>query len=427
MRRAAILLVLLAGCPDPEEGVFTCPDGACPSGWFCHSDGYCRADPEDLADAAMDASDDAAVDGGADAGEDAATDAGPDAEVDACVPGSDAVDLLLVVDDSVSMSEEQEELVAAFPDLVRALATGQPMPGGAVEFPPIDDLHVGVVSSDMGTGGFVVPTCPDSDFGGDGVLTTTVRSSDATCPDALPAFLEYETAGLSRFRRDFACKATLGTNGCGFEQQLEAMLKAITPSTSALEFHGGTVGHADGVNAGFLRPDSVLVVLIVSDEEDCSAANPALFQTMGGPFPGDLNSRCVEYHDAEGALHPISRYVDGLRDLRPGAAGRVVFAPLVGVPVDLQTAAWDAILEDDAMELAIDPMTLGPSTACERVEGGVTLTRASPGVRYVETAQELDLLGSQAVLGSICAPSYAPFFRRLLAAINGAVDVSTCD
>ena len=79
------------------------------------------------------------------------------------------------------------------------------------------------------------------------------------------------------------------------------------------------------------------------------------------------------------------------------------------------------------MELAIDPMTLGPSTACERVEGGVTLTRASPGVRYVETAQELDLLGSQAVLGSICAPSYAPFFRRLLAAINGAVDVSTCD
>ena len=44
---------------------------------------------------------------------------------------------------------------------------------------------------------------------------------------------------------DFACLATLGTGGCGFEQQLKAVRKALTI-------------HADGANAGFVRDDSLL-------------------------------------------------------------------------------------------------------------------------------------------------------------------------
>ena len=47
----------------------------------------------------------------------------------------------------------------------------------------------------------------------------------------------------------------------GFEQQLEATLKAVTPSTAATRFFGDTTGHADGANAGFRREGAVLAIV----------------------------------------------------------------------------------------------------------------------------------------------------------------------
>ncbi|HEV3485648.1 MAG TPA: hypothetical protein VG106_09590, partial [Vicinamibacterales bacterium] len=54
-----------------------------------------------------------------------------------------------------------------------------------------------------------------------------------------------------------------GTGGCGFEQQLEAVLKALSPASPtawtaagyvAPTFFAGSTGHALGANAGFVRP-----------------------------------------------------------------------------------------------------------------------------------------------------------------------------
>src|SRR6185436_14987126 len=95
---------------------------------------------------------------------------------------------------------------------------------------------------------------------------------------------------------------------------LDAMLKALLPSGSPVTFSMGTHGHGDDANAGFLRPDSLLVVVMVTDEDDCSTAVSDIWNPLSGTHTGDLNVRCANYDDE---LYPISRFVDGLRSLRP--------------------------------------------------------------------------------------------------------------
>jgi hypothetical protein len=58
------------------------------------------------------------------------------------------------------------------------------------------------------------------------------------------------------------CTAGLGTSGWGFEQPLEAMYLALDGNPA---------------NQGFLREDAHLAVVIFADEDDCSVADPHLF------------------------------------------------------------------------------------------------------------------------------------------------------
>jgi hypothetical protein len=81
----------------------------------------------------------------------------------------------------------------------------------------------------------------------------------------------------------FSCIATLGPNGCGFEQHLGSLKKALVGNPA---------------NAGFLRPDAFLAIVIISDEDDCTASNPRLYDPSSslqgelGPF---ADFRCFEW------------------------------------------------------------------------------------------------------------------------------------
>ncbi|MFA9412136.1 MAG: hypothetical protein ACERK0_12775, partial [Deltaproteobacteria bacterium] len=58
-----------------------------------------------------------------------------------------ALDLLIVIDDSDSMLEEQDKLRVQVPRLVNLLLTGGAADPSAVgEFPAIQSLHVGVIT-----------------------------------------------------------------------------------------------------------------------------------------------------------------------------------------------------------------------------------------------------------------------------------------
>jgi hypothetical protein len=353
----------------------------------------------------------------ADAGN--ARDTGPvggdagDGEGDACVATLRPVDVLVVVDDSNSMLEEQQALTVAFPELVRQLVTGDLEPDGERDFPPAQDLHVGVVTTDMGSGGNEIPGCADPDFGDDGRLRSEPSpSGPSVCEESYPTFLEFEAGGaLSRFRESFTCVAMAGVDGCGFEQPLEAALKALTPSTVETRFHAGTAGHGDGANAGFLRDESVLVVLLVTDEDDCSAVDPDLFDLLDpdGPYAGTHpNLRCPEHPEA---LHPISRYADGLRALRPDAPERLVFGAITGIPPSGEGGDYEGLLTRDDMQLSIqEGDTLAP--ACSSANG-----EAPPARRVVQTAMELDLLGSPTAVRSICREDYTGAMSDLVSLV----------
>jgi hypothetical protein len=391
---------------------------------------------------------------------DAEVDPEPDAEVD---PEPDAeiidpdedggiddaktykIDLLFVVDNSNSMQEEQAALRSQFPMLISLLLSNTAIGGGEDVVPGAQDIHLGVVSSDMGAVG--IPGIDGCVGLGDDGLLNGISSLDATgCSAATfaPPFLSYVAGSgdAAQLATDLGCVSTLGLDGCGFEQQLESMLKAVWPGDDGrITFLAdpatgfGATGQAGPSfpNGDFVRHDggdevSVLAVVMVTDEEDCSSSNTAHlahnFDTTG------LNTRC--HYEALRAepnnIYDVSRYVEGLRMLRPGYEQRVVFGAIVGVPPELvteqkmgevdwssaasRTAHYNAILNDPAMQATIDergnadPADDNLLTSCESAAG-----RAYPPRRIVQVARGF---GAHGFVQSICQDDWS-YAMELLA------------
>ncbi len=333
-----------------------------------------------------------------------------------CGRGRGTLDVLLGVDNSNSMTEEQALLAAQIPRIARVFATGDVDGDGVQDVPALHSVRIGTVSSDMGTGGYAVPTCDDAAVGDDGVLQSTGRTDLAGCAPSYAQFAELaspDPADVDAFVSQVSCTAQLGIGGCGFEQQLESVLKAVTPSTSAVRFVDGTTGHADGANAGFLRDDSILAVVLMTDENDCSAANPAIIDPASPTYGAvDLNLRCHQFPEA---LHPVERYVDALQAARPDPRD-VLFALIAGVPTDLSGADADVILADPRMTETIDtelPSRLRPSCV---TENGI----AMPPRRLVEVAEGIPGSTVQSICLSDFAPAVDAILRRVADRASGS-------
>ena len=251
----------------------------------------------------------------------------------------DKVDLLFMVDNSSSMKEEQVALSQQFKNIITVLTTGKPG-NGKPEFTPAKDIHLAVVSSDLGSpGGAGIEGCDG--VGDDGIMQNTPHLDG--CKASYPRFLTYNAklGTPEEAANDFACIANLGVDGCGFEQQLESALKALWPSVDPMPRADGTnrvifsstdpskqVGHGDTDNLGFLRNDpndpSLLAVILVTDEEDCSVRDPLVAAPKDALDLSDpeqaklanegLNTRCALNPDR---LFMPDRYVQAFRALRP--------------------------------------------------------------------------------------------------------------
>lgn len=282
---------------------------------------------------------------------------------------SDHVDVLLIVDNSNSMIEEQEALARSLPRLVESITSGDRNGDGKAEFPPAASVRLGVITTDVGLfGAPQVPTC--SDYGDRALLTTC---------DGKP-YLELE-AGERLTRGDAACLTHVGTGGCGFEQPLWAAGMAL-----------------DGRNPGFVRDDSVLAVVAVSDEDDCSISDASLLDPNSGE--GNLNLRCYLQDGRERAdkLNSVSALVGRLVEGREPE--RVVLGVMGGVPAGLAGHDYGAILSAPEMQPRVsaeDENMLVPACSSER---GL----AFPSRRLVRAAAELERQGGHATVQSICAP-----------------------
>ena len=216
------------------------------------------------------------------------------------------LDILFVIDNSSSMYHEQSSLKQSFSRDIDALRW--PAPSG-----PLPDLRIGVVSTDLGAGSYNLPSCETT--GGDGGRLLTKQM--AGCGPPADPWLSHRKGKtnlsstsssdpVAALKAAFNCMAQLGINGCGFEQPMEAARRALDPLRN--------------VNPGFLRPDGMLAVVFVTDEDDCSAANTQLFDPsycgLGDPLGPLTSFRCFEYGvqcECEKGTDKCHRYVAGKR------------------------------------------------------------------------------------------------------------------
>jgi hypothetical protein len=336
-----------------------------------------------------------------------------------------AVDILVVVDDSGSMAAEQAMLRDAFPSLLTSLLTGTDAAGNQIH-EPVRDVHIGVVSTDMGVGGYSVTTCEGNPMSGDdGILQHTPHGTG--CAASYPSFLNYlidstadpDLAQVNQLAADFGCIAVLGTNGCGFEQQLEAAYQALV-----------THSVPGGANAGFLRDNAILAVLFVSDEEDCSAEDTTLFDVS--TYPYGINLGC--YYQAT-KLYQIEHYISVFQDLK-GNPDDLVFGFIVGVPpgepacnglgseigncLDQPAMQETVRADNELLEYACKyPTDCSPP---DPPNAGNCISEAFPGRRYVQLAQQL---GDSAVVQSICTDSFVPAVETLTAKLRAVITSRT--
>lgn len=187
-----------------------------------------------------------------------------------------AVDFLFIVDNSVSMGNEQEALVAAFPGFMSAIETT--LEAGS-------DYHIMVLDTDdwgrcdtanpwdgatpthSTCNGYVESTVFDECDGliGAGVLHPAGEgASNQLCTPA--SGKRYIEEGEPDLSGTFACMATVGLAGHANERPMDAMVAALDPMNAAVQ----------ACNDEFLRDDALLVITFISDDPNMpDAGTPA--------------------------------------------------------------------------------------------------------------------------------------------------------
>lgn len=284
----------------------------------------------------------------------------------------DGVDILVVVDNSNSMEQEQAILATAFFPLVNTLIN--PLPGDG--FSGTDNIRIAITTSDMGVsydgksydkefapdktciglgnnGGFiseyisgnneveiqseVIPCgenaaqCPPNwvcaNIGDDQRGKCEPAPGDDNTVDCPRTPAERNMEFVDRDWPDdkalsVACLASVGTSGCNFEQQLVAAAAGLKNTLNS-----------DGTRSTFLRERKVTTIIIVSDEEDCSLKDER-WHSVPELGTVDTNIACGKHTDYLFDVDELKdSYEDSVRKI-VGTTKGLVFAAIVGVPPD---------------------------------------------------------------------------------------------
>lgn len=311
---------------------------------------------------------------------------GQDISVDGV--GVNAVDVLFVIDNSGSMSQEQENLAVQIPALVRDLASPPDRDGdGDADWNPAERLRIGIATTDVGTGVTMVTGSHCVLGGDDGRLEGGVFEwQTGGDPDAFAASVEGVVRGL-------------GIDGCAFEQPLEAAARAI----------------ARAPETGFPSEDGLLAVIVVTDEEDCSVVDDDTF--FGTAPSGTYNVHCTRNRDLLTPVSTLLAQIQGTRD-----DDQLVYAAIAGLPRGLTgDETPEALLAHPDMqhvEVDVDPEGLQPRQVCEFTSPttGASLGKAQPARRLVELAGLLP--EGESVLTTICTDDFGPAIERIAGRIG---------
>jgi hypothetical protein len=301
------------------------------------------------------------------------------------------LDILFVVDDSRSMEEEQENLARNFPAFMNEL---RKLPGSP-------DLHIGVITSDVGAGTLDGSGCTPG--GRLGLLQGWDRGCGLSAGSRFIADRDYgaERNYAGELADVFACMARVGARGCGYEHPLQATRLALSAQHTP-------------ENAGFRRPDAQLQIVLITDEDDCSAPPDSHLFLMSlpeeeasfrcaraghrcrgqAPIAGASSTPIDECRSTEnGALIDVKELVASIRSLE--AWPRQIFvASIVGWPADGQyrtgksrDGRWDYL------------------PACQSGNG-----EATGALRVKEF---IDAFGDNGIVEDICAGDFRPALSRI--------------
>jgi alpha-tubulin suppressor-like RCC1 family protein len=330
-------------------------------------------------------------------------------------------DFLFLVDNSTQMESGQAALIGAFPRLMSGL---QALPGG------LPNVQVAVISSDMGAEGVVGCTAPHN-----GAFQSTARAPCTNTTLAAGARFIRNVGGQANYTgaiaEVFGCIAALGSMGCGYEQPLLSVSRAL----------GADGMPAPSTNQGFLRTDADLVIVIVSNEDDCSAqggaasplfASNGTVDTTAGPVGPLISFRCNEFGHLcdEGPplrngrvdqtktynncrsnehslyLRSVASFVREIKALKPFPDRQIVLAAIGGVA---QAAPAGAI--PYSVSWREPPTTDSPWPYVNPACGVHTGTFGDPAVRLAELTRQF---GGNGILASVCDADYAPVMDAIV-------------
>jgi hypothetical protein len=321
-------------------------------------------------------------------------------------PTNRDADVLFVVDTAPGSAAAQARLAAAFPAFIATLKAGHTQ---------LPNLHVAVISSDLGAGADAAADAPGCRPGGD-------RAAFQVAPrlgcglSGLPTAAHFVSVvdGVANTygapAATLACIAPLGEAGCGFRQPFAAALRALGADGAA----------APPGNAFFLRPEAFLSVIFLTTDDDCSApADTTLFdptsKLVDDPLGPLTTFRCAERGLSCGGAPPSRTIAGTLAGCASAEDGKLVsFADVVARLKALKTNRNSVLVAALAgpptpftVELAPAPIDdphpwphVAPS--CHDAAGK---TVARPGVRM---EQLVYAFGHNGVIQNICDDDFTP-------------------
>lgn len=292
------------------------------------------------------------------------------------LPDKVQTDILFVVDDSGSMSDNQANLAANLGAFIDTLAAS----------PVQNEFRIGATSSSV-EGYNATVTSGQAYTGGPaagkpyphGAIVAIAQNADGTVTagNVIYDVATYPLtggwggnrlldAGMVSLQQDFKANVLVGTRGSGREQPFRAARHALTDRLA-------------DANGGFLRPGARLAIFFVTDEDDCSGdPNPAV--------------------SSEAQCHTLSIKNDpALIDSVSGFAG-FLLGPIGG---ELREVMVGAIA-------GFDPVTLEPSCATCANTSCITAYDQADRFHQLWTA----LGDARMQRGSICDTSFRDTLLR---------------
>jgi hypothetical protein len=406
------------------------------------------------------------------------------------------VDIIFMIDDSGSMAEEQFNLATNFDKFISVL-----------ERPGVEaNYRIGITTSDNGN-----PLCPTNVKQPDGgkfkLTTCRARSSHFTfptvppveafdiacadiCPydeiEILPTVTEQDgneaprlwiesiegVTNIGRARladsgewvdeitteEAFQCLGPMGIAGCGYEEQLEGVYKAIARARDAGEDQ-----------YDFIRPNAILAIVLVSDEADGSInrsvgniydtnGNKVFWQDPDANFPSSTVSwkagvECLpidgdglpydechaQHYDmernvvpaeraaAEAVMHPVSRYINQVQSIedqkqQTNPSQEVLVAGILGVTSDYEFGQEITYRNDPADPQFVEDFGIGAGCVSQIVIPGLEAfqPKAVPPVRQKDFVEHF-AVRSETNIFSVCDDDYSQALEAIAAMIEDQI------